>query len=92
LRPGPYSCRVTKFSPLEFDVADGGTYYVLVDSEPGLFHIKSGSLSLATAAGVVDPWNAWMQKHPSGGKAKDLTKIDPALFSKLPPSLRAKQP
>jgi hypothetical protein len=77
-RPGNYSCRVEKFSPAEsyvdFDFSDGGTYYLVGDSQP----------SSTDAAGAIGTWNIWVQRHPSGTTA-DLTKIDAEAFRKLPP-------
>ena len=46
--------------------------------------------ALTTAAGAVDMWISWPQDYRSG-KTKDLTKIDPEAFRKLPPFLRVEQ-
>ncbi len=85
LRPGNYSCRVERFSPqesyLDFHVADGGTYYLLTDSE-------SVNLAQATTAEALERWNwnRWNRFYISaGGKAVDLTEADPEAFQKLPP-------
>jgi len=85
LRPGNYSCRVERFSPqesyLDFHVADGGTYYLLTDSE-------SVNLAQATTAEAIERWNYcnWViSKNSVGGEAVDLTKVDPKAFQKLPP-------
>jgi len=100
LRPGNYSCRVEEFSAqesyLEFGVADGGIYYLVVDCDPSNRRPDGGwlsmpfincrpELSFATVAGAVDMWNMWMQSHQSG-KTDDLTKVDSEAFRKLHPS------
>ena len=86
LRPGRYSCRVERYSPqeiyLHFDVAAGGIYFVVEDSD-SLGH-GPGKLSLDTTAEVVDRWNsAFFSSHASVGA--DLTRVDTEVFRKLPP-------
>jgi hypothetical protein len=82
LRPGNYSCRVERFSPqesyLDFHVADGRTYYFLTDSD-------SVTLAQATTVEAIERWNRWMLEFSAGGKAVDLTEVDPEAFQKLPP-------
>jgi hypothetical protein len=77
-RPGKYSCRVERFSPVEsyvdFDFSDGGTYYLVGDSQP----------SATDALGAIGTWNSWVQRHPSATTA-DLVKVDAEAFRKLPP-------
>ena len=77
-RPGNYSCRVETFSPAEsyvnFDFSDGGTYYLVGDSQP----------SATNAVGAIGTWNSWVQTHPSATTA-DLVKVDAEAFRKLPP-------
>jgi hypothetical protein len=82
LRPGRYSCRVERFSPqetyLEFDAAEGGTYFIVADSDAR----ETGNLSLRTIAEVIDEWN---NSFSSRAKVADLTKVDLEVFRKLPP-------
>jgi hypothetical protein len=80
LRPGHYSCRAEKFEPLEFDVADGGTYYVAVAIKSGFWRNTSVRLSLVSATAVVTQWNQSLKEHPPGGKVKDLTKVPEEKF------------
>jgi hypothetical protein len=93
LRPGHYSCRLERFSPqepyLDFDAADGGTYYLVEDG--GSLSRVRGNLSLETAAGTVDTWNRLINEISASGKGADLTKVDPAMFRKLPPFVCAEQ-
>ena len=82
LRPGSYSCRVERFSPkesyLDFDVADGRTYYLAGDRD-------SLALLSSTSAEVVDTWNNSWYAASIGDQRADLTKVDPEMFRKLPP-------
>ena len=94
LRPGNYSCRVERFSPqesyLDFNVADGGTYYLVADGD--FSSSGSGHLSLGITAAAVDRWNRWTYPSFASTKAADLTKVDPEMFSKLRPFVCAEPP
>lgn len=94
LRPGNYSCRVETFSPqesyVEFALADGGTYYLVVYCADKCAKPDNIRPALTTAAGAADMWTSWPKDYRSG-KTKDLTKIDPEAFRKLPPFLRVEQ-
>jgi len=88
LRPGSYSCRVERFSPkesyLNFDVADGRTYYRAGDRD-------SLALLSSTSAEVVDTWNNSWYPASIGDERADLTKVDPEMFRKPPPFVCAEQ-
>jgi len=85
LRPGRYSCRVERFLPqetyLEFDVAAGGTYFVVEDINS--LSRGPGNPSLGTAAEVIDKWNSAFFSRRASVSA-DLTPVDPEVFRKLP--------
>jgi len=87
LRPGSYSCRGERFSPqesyLDFNVDDGGTYYVVADGDS--LGGRSGNLSLGITAGAVERWNKGTYPSFGSAKAADLTKVDPEMFRKLRP-------
>ena len=88
LRPGSYSCRAESFSPkesyLDFDVADGRTYYLAGDGD-------SLAFLPSTSAQVVDTWNNSWYPASIGDERADLTKLDPEMFRKLPPFVCAAQ-